>query len=134
MCFCWTFYLSVFTCKCTLFNFFMKERAHFILIDVVHFPACKLCISLTIFRVSTLFTESSTFSILYPTASLANANWICFQCRRIHTKYSHASNSFALSPKILLFVSLQGCSQHHVCHLLKFQGEQKKEVLSWYSC
>lgn len=40
--------LSAFTCTLTLLNFSMKEKTHFILTDVVPFPACKLRISLTI--------------------------------------------------------------------------------------
>lgn len=40
--------LSAFTCTLTLLNSSMKEKNHFILTDVVPFPACKLRISLTI--------------------------------------------------------------------------------------
>lgn len=128
LCSCWTFYLSVFTCKFTLYNFYMKEKTTlFLLMQSIFQPVN--CVFHWPFYVPTLFIESSTCSILYHTASLANAHWVCFQCRRIHTKSSPVSNRFALNPTTLLFVSLEGGSQHHIGHSLEFQGKKRSFIM-----
>lgn len=132
MCFCWTFYLSVFTCKCTLFNFSMKEKTHFILIDVVHFPACKLCISLTIFMSllclpslphSASYTRQHLWQMLIGSAFSVGG---FTQSIPMHQFCSKSKNS-----PVCLFARVQSASR---MSLTGISGGEKKEVLSWYSC